>query len=282
MPVAGEAIVRRILRYAHSQGVRRVVLNLHHLPETITALVGDGSDLGIGVQYSFESPVLGSAGGPRKALSLLPDEDFFIINGDTLTNVDFAALEAQHRETAALATIAVVPNQWPDRYSGLILDSTGRFHSVAPRGSHVRSYHVVGVQIAHPSAFARLPINEPAESISGVYRTLVAENLGAVRAFLCASDFVDVGTPEDYLEASASVGLREGRPFPHVGEHCHIDPTARLSDSILWDRVHVGAGAVLSRCIVADGVEIPAGAMFENCVIIQKQGTLQVSDLTHV
>ncbi len=270
------------MRYAHSQGVRRAVLNLHHLPETITALVGDGSDLGVGVQYSFESPVLGSAGGPRKALSLLPDEDFFIINGDTLTTVDFAALEAHHRETGALATIAVIPNQWPDRYSGLILDSIGRFHSVAPRGSHARSYHVVGVQMAHPSAFARLPLNEPAESISGAYRGLVAENPGAVRAFLCGSEFVDIGTPKDYLEASAVIGHREGKPFPHVGEGCDIDPTADLSDSILWDRVRIGARAALRRCIVADDVEIPAGATFENCVIIQKAGTLEFSDLTHV
>ena len=280
--MAGEAIARRILRYAYSQGIRRAVLNLHHRPETITALVGDGSDLGVSVQYSFESPVLGSAGGPRKALPLLPDEDFFLINGDTLTNVDFAALETQHRETRALVTIAVVPNLRPQKYSGLILDSTGRFHSVAPRGSTVRSYHVIGIQICHPAAFARLPLNEPAESISGVYRNLVAENPGAVRAFLCESDFVDVGTCEDYLEASSAIGRREGRPLPHIGQGCDIDPTARVADSILWDRVRVGPGAVLHRCIVADDVAIQTGAVYENCVIIQREGTLEVSDLPHV
>ena len=49
----------------------------------------------------------------------------------------------------------------------------------------MRSYHVVGVQMAHPSAFARLPLNQPAESIGGLYKELVKENLGHVRAFLC-------------------------------------------------------------------------------------------------
>ncbi len=90
MPVAGEPLVRRLLRYGAGWGIRDFVLNLHYLPETITAHVGDGGDLGVRVRYSFESPVLGSAGGPRKALALLPDEPFFIINGDTLTNVDLA------------------------------------------------------------------------------------------------------------------------------------------------------------------------------------------------
>lgn len=279
MPVAGEPLIRRVLRYARDEGVRDAILNLHYLPETITALVGDGSDLGVRVRYSFESPVLGSAGGPRKALSLLPDGDFFIINGDTLTNVDLDALAANHRETGALVTIAVVPNQWPARYSGLVVDSTGRFHSVAPRGSSVRSYHVVGVQVAHPAAFADLPLNEPAESIGGVYRALVAQNLGAVRAFLCGADFWDVGTLADYFDASRSIGELEGRPLSHVGRGCTIAPTARVINSVLWDEVVVGAGATLERCIIGDGVRIPAGVSFRNCAIIQGETDLVVADI---
>ena len=279
MPVAGEPLVRRLLRYASGFGVRDFVLNLHHLPETITAQVGDGSDLGVRVRYSFESPVLGSAGGPRKALSLMPDGPFFIINGDTLTNVDLDALAENHRHTGALVTIAVITNETPARYGGLIVDSTGRFHSVVPPGSHVRSYHVVGVQIAHPSAFARLPMNEPAESIGGLYKELVKENLGHVRAFLCDADFWDVGTPADYLNACLSIGAAEGKTR-QMGRGSVVDPTARVTDSVLWDDVTVEPAAVLERCVVADAVKIPAGASFRNCAIIQGDGELIVADIT--
>ena len=279
MPVAGEPLVRRLLRYGAGWGVRDFVLNLHYLPETITAHVGRRRDLGVRVRYSFESPVLGSAGGPRKALSLLPDEDFFIINGDTLTNVDLHALAENHRETGALVTIAVIPNECPDRYGGLIVDSSGRFHSVVPAGSHVRSYHVVGVQMAHPSAFARLPLNEPAESIGAVYKGLVTENLGNVRAFLCAADFWDVGTPADYLDACLSIGKAEGGVL-QIGRRSVIERSARVTDSIIWDDVTVGAGATLERCIVADGVKIPSGASFRNCAIIQRDGEIVVADIT--
>lgn len=279
MPVAGEALVRRILRYLHEQDVRDCVLNLHHLPETITAQVGDGSDLGVSVRYSFESPVLGSAGGPRKALSLLPDDNFFIVNGDTLTNLDLNALAENHRETGALITTAVIPNDRPERYGGLVVDSTGRFHSAVPRGSPVRSYHVVGVQIAHPKAFADLPLNEPADTIPGLYRSLVAKDPGAVRAFLCEADFWDVGTPLDYLDASRAIGEREGRALSHVGQRSLVQPAARVIDSVLWDDVAVGAGATVERCIVADGVTIPAGVRFQNCAIIQRGGELVVADI---
>ena len=278
MPVAGEPLVRRLLRYGASWGIRDFVLNLHYLPETITAHVGDGGDLGVHVRYSFESPVLGSAGGPRKALALLPEDPFFIINGDTLTNVDLRALAENHRETGALVTIAVIPNHRPERYGGLILDSSGRFHSVVPPGSHVRSYHVVGVQMAHPSAFARLPVNEPAESIGALYKELVRENLGHVRAFLCAADFWDVGTPADYLDACLSIGKTEG-DVRQIGRGSVVERSAGITDSVLWDNVVVGADATLERCVVADGVTIPPGASFRNCAIIQRDGELVVADI---
>ena len=278
MPVAGEPLVRRLLTYGARWGVRDFVLNLHYLPETITARVGDGADLGVRVRYSFEPVVLGSGGGPRKALPLLADEPFFIINGDTLTNVDLHALAEKHRETGALVTIAVIPNDRPDRYGGLIVDASGRFHSVVPPRSHVRSYHVVGVQMAHPAAFARLPLNVPAESIGSLYKDLVKENLGHVRAFLCAADFWDVGTPADYLDASLSIGRAEGGAL-QVGRGSVIEPSATVTDSVIWDDVSVGADASLHRCIVADAVKVPAGAHFSNCAIIQRDGELIVADI---
>ena len=72
-PVDGEPLARRTIAWLVSHGLRDLVLNLHHKPETITAAVGDGSDLGARVRYSWESPVLGSAGGPRHALPLILD-----------------------------------------------------------------------------------------------------------------------------------------------------------------------------------------------------------------
>src|SRR5450759_5100656 len=89
MPVAGEPMIRRIVAWLASHGIADVVLNLHHRPETLTAVVGDGSDLGVRARYSWEQPrVLGSAGGPRLALPIIGAETFFIINGDTLTDLD--------------------------------------------------------------------------------------------------------------------------------------------------------------------------------------------------
>ena len=82
-----------------AQDVTQLVLNLHHRPETIARVVGDGSHLGARVRYSWEQPaVLGSAGGPRLAAPIVGDDPFLIVNGDTLTDLDVRALaDAHHR-----------------------------------------------------------------------------------------------------------------------------------------------------------------------------------------
>src|SRR6185503_17252889 len=92
-PVDGEPLARRTIRWLAGHGVRELVVNLHHRPESIAAVLGDGRDLGVRVRYSWESPVLGSAGGPRHALPLLLDAaepggggTFVLVNGDTLTD----------------------------------------------------------------------------------------------------------------------------------------------------------------------------------------------------
>ena len=87
---------------------RRVVLNLHHRADTITRIVGDGSPLGLAVRYSWETEILGSAGGPARAIPLLESDRFLIVNGDTLADVDLRALATQHVDTNALVTMAVV------------------------------------------------------------------------------------------------------------------------------------------------------------------------------
>jgi len=280
VPVAGQPLVSRILRYVSRYDVRDCILNLHHLPDTIAARVGDGTDLDVRVRYSWESPaVLGSAGGPRKALPLVGDADFFIVNGDTLCDVDLAALAAQHTETKALVTMAVIENRWPERYGGVVTDSRGIVYGFVPRGSPAAKYLFVGVQIAHPSVFAQLAADEPAETVGGLYPRLIASKPGSIRAFLAEADFWDVGTPADYLEAALSIGRREGAPSAQIGRGSRIDPTARITDSVVWEDVDIAARATLERCVVADGVQIPAGSAFRNCAIIQSGGDLVVTEL---
>jgi mannose-1-phosphate guanylyltransferase len=269
MPVAGDPMIRRIIRWLVSRGVSDLVLNLHHLPHTLTAVVGDGADLGARVRYSWEQPqVLGSAGGPRLALPLLAADTFFVINGDTLTDVDLGAIAHAHLDSGALVTLALVPNAEYDRYGGVLLDDERRVTGFVRRGPGAKgSYHFIGVQVAHASVFAPLVPGEPANSIGGVYDALMAARPGAVRGLVCTADFFDVGTVDDYRRTSQAFARREGRTGSTVGLRARIHPSARIVDSILWDDVEVGVDAVIEECIVTDGAAIAAGATHQRAVI---------------
>ncbi len=263
-------MVRRIIRWLTASGVTDLVLNLHHRPETVTAVVGDGADLSARVRYSWEQPqVLGSAGGPRLALPIIAAEAFLIVNGDTLTDLDLAALVAAHRASGALVTLALVPNREFARYGGVQLDESGTIVGFVRRGpAAAESWHYIGVQVVNASVFAPLDPHVPCQSIGGVYDALMASKPGAVRGFRCDTEFWDVGTVDDYWQTSVALMRKEGQSGSSVGRRVRIDRDARVEGSILWDDVEVGAGAVIDGCIVTDGVSIPAGATYRDAVLV--------------
>jgi NDP-sugar pyrophosphorylase family protein len=255
LPVAGVPLVHRLLRSLAAAGVSEAVLNLHHLPHTLTRVVGDGSDLGVRVRYSWEVPVLGSAGGPRRAVPLL-GSSFLIVNGDTLTTLDIGALVGDHRRSGALVTMAVVPNTEPDKYSGLSVSDDGAVTGFAKRGAPDNAFHFIGVQVAEAEAFASVPPNVPFAT-SALYTSLVASRPGSIRVFEATAEFFDIGTPSDYLDTSLRIADREGRreSWP---SGARVAPSARIERSVLWDDVVVEAGAMLRECVVTDGVRVPA------------------------
>ena len=277
LPVAGTPLVSRILESLARQGVTDAVLNLSHLPSTITAIVGDGSQFGLRVRYSWEQPVLGSAGGPRHALPILDAPRFLIVNGDTLTDVSLRDLAGAHAASGAAVTMALVPHPAPDRYGGVQVAEDGRVLRFSARtrqagildGGHARLgelWHFIGAQVVEASVFADLPDNEPAESVGGIYKELVAA--GKVRAYRSNAMFRDIGRPQEYLETTFAVARDEGATRDVVVERgAEIADGAKLDRVIVWDGSRVPADARLTNCVVA-GATVPPGTVAENCCIV--------------
>ena len=268
IPVAGEPMIRRIVRWLAAEGVSDLVLNLHHRPETLTPVLGDGGDLGVRIRYSWEQPrLLGSAGGPRLALPIIGAGTFFLINGDTLIDLDLARLAAAHAGSGAQVTLALVRNDEWLRYGGVRLDAQLQVAGFVPRGPAAEgTYHFIGAQVAEAAVFASLPGGAPASSIGGVYDALIASRPGAIRGFVCDAEFWDVGTPADYWRMSRAFMARQGALAPARGR---IDASARVAGSILWDDVAVGRGATVDECIVTDGVVVPDGAHYRRAVLVR-------------
>jgi NDP-sugar pyrophosphorylase family protein len=262
MPIAGEPLARRLVRWLAIAGVTDIVANLHHLPATITGVLGDGSDLGARVRYSWEQPqILGSGGGPRQALDIIGAERFVIVNGDTLTTLDLDQMSRSHHEAAsagAVATLALVPNRRYLHYGGVLVNEQGWITGFVPRGAAAAgSFHFIGVQIVESSAFRPLAVGRPHSTIGGLYNELIAARAGSIRAFLSDTPYWDVGTVSDYWRTW----------WAFAGDQ-------PAGASILWDDVTIGAGSVLDECIVTDGVQVPPGRHYRRQVLLNHGGAV--------
>lgn len=272
LPVAGTPLVTRILHRLRDAGIRRVVLNLHHRADTITRVVGDGSAIGLEVRYSWETEILGSAGGPARAIPLLEADRFLIVNGDTLADVDLAAIAARHVETNAQVTMAVVDAD--PRYNAIQADAAGIVTRFPSRTAGTAgTSHYVGIQAVNAAVFAGVDPGVRSETVHGIYPTLIASRPGSVRVFHTNAEFFDIGSPRDYLATAITLAQREGRPLDR-GRDCVVAPDATLTGTILWDRVRIGAGAQLTSCVVADDVIVPPGAQYSQSSLVMRENEL--------
>src|SRR5688572_15440700 len=248
VPMAGKTLIERVLGWLKGQGIDDVVLNLHHRPETVTAIVGDGGELGLRVRYSWEPVLLGSAGGPKQALTLWPEltGPCLIVNGDTLTDLALAPLIEAHRSSDARATLAVVRNVRPDHYNGIRANPDHTVTEFVAKGHTDPTWHFVGVQVVESDVFDRVRIGEPAETVSGLYRDMVRESPGSVKVWPVDAPFLDVGTPADYISAVLSLA---GTDVVIEGDAV-VDPSATLHRCVVWSGATIGAGAQLSDCVI--------------------------------
>lgn len=275
VPVNGEPLVRRVIQWLVQGRVDDVVINLHHHPATISRVVGDGRDLGARVRYSWENPVLGTAGGPRHALPLLTDgspasdASFLVVNGDTLTNLDLAPLLDRHRASGARVTLALVPNPRPDQYGGVTVED-GWVRAFSRPGAGGAHFHFIGVQVADATVFADLPDGTPQETVMGIYPRLMAASPRAIAAHVANASFHDVGTPADYLATSLALAGTEGDRL--VQPRSTIHPSASVRRSAVWDGANIGPDCDLEDCIVGSGAAVPAGTRYRRSAVVPYGG----------
>jgi len=139
LPVLNRPLIHWTLERLAAAGVTDVVINLHHRPATLRRAVGDGSAFGLRVAYSYERRILGTGGGPRRVRDVFGGDPFLLVNGDVIFDFDLASLVRRHLEAGAQATLALLPNPRPRRYTPIVVGRGARIRSIGGRSSRGRS-----------------------------------------------------------------------------------------------------------------------------------------------
>ena len=172
LPVLNRPLLHHTLELLKRHGVRDVLVNLHHLPATVTEALAPVA--GLKVTYSRERQLLGTGGGPRKVAEAFGDAPFFLVNGDMVCDVDLSLLLARHREAGALATMALLPNPDPRYYGPVVTDPRGNVVSL-PGTSKKRRGRVslfAGIHVVEPRLLHVLRPG-PSDIVRDLYAPLI-------------------------------------------------------------------------------------------------------------
>lgn len=257
-------------------GVDDVVLACGHMSSGIKEVAGDGTSLGVRLRYVEEPEPRGTGGAIKEAESLL-DERFLVLNGDILCDLDLSAQIEHHERVGASATIGLLPVEDPSAFGVVVAGADGAVEAFIekPKREDAPSNLVnAGVYVMERSVLDRVPAGENVSVERDVFPELVGSGLHAVEL---AGNWIDIGTPERYLQAHWDLieGRMKGGPDPADGEDgvilgfdCSVEGSVS-GPAWLDDEVEIAKGAVVGpRVSIGAGSQIGADAKVEDSVLL--------------
>lgn len=199
LPVGDQPLMEHTLEQLRSAGIKHVNVTVHHKSEKITEYFGDGHGFGMDITYVNEDRPLGTAG----ALGLMeaPKETMLVINGDILTQVDFRAMLAYHREQQADLTVAVQRHDMMVPYG--VVECEGATVLSLSEKPTINLLVNAGIYLLEPTVHRFIPIGERFDMTDLIQRML-AESC-RVAAFPISEYWLDVGQPANYQQALEDV-----------------------------------------------------------------------------
>jgi mannose-1-phosphate guanylyltransferase len=293
VPLVDRPLLTYMVEWLARHGVDEVVLACGFMPDKLREALGDGERTGARIRYVAEPSPLGTAGAIRFAddeLSGGLGERFVALNGDLLTDLDLTALLEAHGDSGGQATIGLHSVEDSSAYGLVRTDEGGRVLAFEEKtGEKVPGEVNAGIYVLERSVLDLVPPGERVSIERDVFPRLAGDGL---HALLLDGYWLDVGTPERYLEATWDIlegtvettveatgpGIYVGRgaevaesalvgPRAVIGAGCTLEPGAEVRDSVLLHDCRIGEGARVEGSILAAGVEVAPGASLEGAVI---------------
>lgn len=282
LPIANVAFLERQLAWLGRFGVDEVVLSLGYLPEAFTEHFADDRFGDIKLRFVVEHEPLGTAGGIRFAAEGI-DERLLVCNGDVLTDLDIGQLLAFHEEREADATIALTRVDDPSAFGVVPTRADGEvvaFVEKPPRHQAPTHWINAGTYVLEPGVIDSIP---PRLKVSIERETFprMLETPGRLYATKSSAYWLDIGTPQKYLQAQLDVarGLLGEPPTPGAVEvsagvwvepGAQIDPTAVVTGpSVIGVGAAVGADARVEATVLGPGTIVGESANLLRSVVLR-------------
>ncbi len=206
VPVGEKAIIEILLNRLKKNGVDEVFICLNHFAEMIVAFLGDGNKFGLKINYSLEDRPLSTV-APLKLIHDLPD-DFLVMNGDLLTDLDFSKLFQFHLQNSSLLTVATYSRKTKIDFGVIEIDPATNTASGFREKPEYRFDVSMGVYAMNQKILNFVPDNEPFGFDHLMLKLL--ETRQRIAVFPYDGYWLDIGRPEDYEKANEDIQKIEG------------------------------------------------------------------------
>ncbi|MGJ4076208.1 sugar phosphate nucleotidyltransferase [Corynebacterium macclintockiae] len=293
LPVAGAPFLEHLLSRIKEAGMTHVVLGTSFKAEVFEEHFGDGSHLGLEIEYVVEDEPLGTGGGIRNVLDHLRYDRAMVFNGDVLGGTDLQAVLNTHVEQEADVTLHLLRVSDPRAFGCVPTDADGRVSAFLEKTEDPPTDQInAGSYVFNRSVIEKIPAGRPVSVEREIFPGLL-ESGARVFGHVDQAYWRDMGTPTDFVRGSSDL-VRGIAPSPLlagrngeslvdessaiaggalllggtvIGRGVEVGGGARVEESVIFDGVQIEAGATVERCVIAAGVRIGARAHLVDCVI---------------
>jgi NDP-mannose synthase len=201
VPVGNRPVIEYLLEQMSRCGVQQAHLAVNHLANQIRDTLGEGIRLGLRLSYHTEPSPLSTI-GPLTLIDDLP-EQFFVMNGDIITNIDLRKVAGAHQESGAIMTVVVCPRTEKIDFGVIETDSKQMLAGFIEKPSY--SYLVSsGIYCMSKKILAYVPRGERF-GFDDLVDTLY-QHKERINTYRFDGYWLDVGRPDDYERANREIG----------------------------------------------------------------------------
>ncbi|MEU5402193.1 NDP-sugar synthase [Streptomyces sp. NPDC005963] len=277
VPAAGVPFLTHQLARARAAGVEHIVLATSYLAEVFEPYFGDGSSLGLSLEYVTEDEPLGTGGAIRNVAERLrsaPDEPVLVFNGDILTGLDIRALVDTHRTSGADVSLHLTRVTDPRAFGLVPTDDSGRVTAFLEKPQTpeeiVTDQINAGAYVFRRSVIDSIPTGRPVSVERETFPELLAAG-AHLHGMVDSTYWLDLGTPQAFVRGSADLVLGRA-PSPAVpgrcGDRLVLESASVAVDAKLTGGTVVCEGAVVHPGARIDGSVVLAGAVVEEGAVI--------------
>jgi len=293
LPTAGVPFLTHLLSRIREVGITHVVLGTSYKAEVFQEHFGDGSALGLDLEYVVEDVPLDTAGAIRNVAHKLRERDVMVFNGDILSGVDLRGVLDTHRSSAADVTLHLVKVEDPRRFGCVPTDDEGRVTAFQEKTENPPTDQInAGCYVFRREVVDAIPAGRPVSVERETFPGLLAAG-ARLQGHVDTSYWLDLGTPAAFVRGSADLvlGVAPSAALPAptgdaivlpgaqvdpaavvtggatVGAGCTVAAGAVVDGSVLFDGAVVGEGARVERSVVGADALVQAGAVVSDSVI---------------